>query len=669
MRKIQLLVIFCATFFVANSQTTCQTKYAQSVFSSAGNLYYTSNTTTGASDGSGVKFDKGNSSTYTRMVWDMGEFIPKGTEVCIKVKLEHCYNSGGQSSSKLSVWGNRTGSGTFYQQEGVKTFSYSGYTYICVDLDRNCRYMKVVDEGGCAFRVDNLKWSKCVTAPSAPTCGADKFKWENNVSISSSLARSQDLKFVTGSTTRYKIPGTLPSAFNGPVKIKVSEAISWDGYSNRAQTNRQLYEQWNIIFLKNGSVVYATPYTADLKDSTFSAEWSGALGVEKYFPNGVDEIYLAHYGDGIYGANKGMGGAHSVLPMSICLEYSLPQNKISGLVWNDKDYDQIKDGAETKVDGVKVYLYDDANNNGVVDAGENAVDSVVTDANGKYMFDSLVFNETATTITKQINSSTDDADERTGAGNATASWVGFNNENSGFRFTNLSIPYDAQITNAYITFTAGNTYSGSVAAVLKGEASGNSAAFASTTNQIVNRSSTSQSLTWNLPNFTQNSTYNTPNISSIVSAIVSRSDWSNGDPITILVYGPNTSGGANMQQAYMYDADATKAPILNIEYTQGTNRNFVITTDASAYSESTVMSTDNIEVANFTSGGNHDENNDFGITPPNVVSGKVFYDKGRNGVRGTNIGEPGVKLYLIEDLDSAVINASVNDTAVVSLEL
>ncbi len=59
---------------------------------------------------------------------------------------------------------------------------------------------------------------------------------------------------------------------------------------------------------------------------------------------------------------------------------------IGDRVWADLDGDGVQDPGEVGIPGVTVRLYNDPNNNGIVDVGETQVASTTTDANGLYRF-------------------------------------------------------------------------------------------------------------------------------------------------------------------------------------------------------------------------------------------------------------------------------------------
>ncbi|NOG57815.1 MAG: hypothetical protein HND54_08790 [Bacteroidetes bacterium] len=61
-------------------------------------------------------------------------------------------------------------------------------------------------------------------------------------------------------------------------------------------------------------------------------------------------------------------------------------NTLSGTVYNDVNYNGIKEGGELGVANVRVYLYMDNNSNGLVDPEDTRIQSALTDGNGDYSF-------------------------------------------------------------------------------------------------------------------------------------------------------------------------------------------------------------------------------------------------------------------------------------------
>ncbi len=61
-------------------------------------------------------------------------------------------------------------------------------------------------------------------------------------------------------------------------------------------------------------------------------------------------------------------------------------NEVTGTVYEDDDLDGVKDGGETGLANVRVYIYIDQNGDGQVDPEDTRVQSVLTDSNGDYTF-------------------------------------------------------------------------------------------------------------------------------------------------------------------------------------------------------------------------------------------------------------------------------------------
>ncbi len=176
------------------------------------------------------------------------------------------------------------------------------------------------------FFVSLNSYATYIYPPSSVNCASGNYNWTNNVTVSGTTVNA-DVRFIDGQTTKFKLPN-LPTSFNQAVTISVSEVVSWDGYSTRNNVN-QAYEQWKVVFIKGGTVVYQTEYTKDVGDYQYSAEWKGSLGTSQTFINGVDEIYLVHIEDPTYGSGTGSySSANSVVPAAVCLTYQSLSNPV-----------------------------------------------------------------------------------------------------------------------------------------------------------------------------------------------------------------------------------------------------------------------------------------------------------------------------------------------------
>ena len=192
------------------------------------------------------------------------------------------------------------------------------------------------------------------------------------------------------------------------------------------------------------------------------------------------------------------------------------------------------------------------------------------------------------TISKRIAAADDDMEEwispksgqtqskTIGALDAGSSDLEFGTESTGndpqivgMRFTSMNIPKGALITNAYIQFAvdATNKNNDPCNVILKGENSDSALIYIpSQNNNISQRSKTTDSVTWAVSGSSWSNVgaatidQRTPNLKNIIQEVIKRNGWKTGNPISIFMYGTGT------REVESYDGDATKAPMLVIEY-------------------------------------------------------------------------------------------------------
>lgn len=294
-------------------------------------------------------------------------------------------------------------------------------------------------------------------------------------------------------------------------------------------------------------------------------------------------------------------------------------NIVSGTVFADVNENAARESFEEGVSGVKVYLYADVDCDGMVDQNESKLDSTIVGTDGKYSFiqnyDTTSTTSSSETISKRVSSNYDDASEKSdGEMKRTEDKLHLGDKDAAVRFKSLSIPQGATITNAYIIFTSKDSKSESTQIRIYGEDENDADAFSSSDDDISDRDRTSNYETWTPGSWSSNSTYNTPDLSDIVEEIVGRTNWSSGNDMVFIL--EEISGH---RHAYTYDGSSSKAPELVVTYeTSGSVSTGSTVCYATKISENTVpsgshLTTDNIETAVFTSGGNHDSLNDFGL--------------------------------------------------------
>lgn len=134
----------------------------------------------------------------------------------------------------------------------------------------------------------------------------------------------------------------------------------------------------------------------------------------------------------------------------------------------------------------------------------------------------------------------------------------------GLRFTDLTIPEGATITDARIEFTPASNVGASVPALtVKAETSATPAAFEATSNNITSRPLTDASVAWSPAVWTAgviNEASTTPNLAPLLSEI----GWTSGNPI-VFVFQPD--GTDSQRQAESAKGSTPDGPKLVVTYT------------------------------------------------------------------------------------------------------
>ena len=135
----------------------------------------------------------------------------------------------------------------------------------------------------------------------------------------------------------------------------------------------------------------------------------------------------------------------------------------------------------------------------------------------------------------------------------------------GLRFTAMTIPAGATITNAYLTFRAiaadsPMTNSDATNLTIKGQLIANAPTFTTTSGNISSRTTTTASASWTPASWTAGSDYNSPSIVSVIQEIVDQGTWASGNAIAIII----TGTGHRASQAY--DTSPATAAKLVVTY-------------------------------------------------------------------------------------------------------
>lgn len=135
----------------------------------------------------------------------------------------------------------------------------------------------------------------------------------------------------------------------------------------------------------------------------------------------------------------------------------------------------------------------------------------------------------------------------------------------GIRFTNVNLPKNANIVNAYIQFKVDKATSGTVNLKIQGQASPNPSAFTSTRYNISSRPRTVNFVNWSPSAWTKvgeaGPAQATPNLAPIIQEIIGQQNWASGNSLVIII-----TGNPAKRVAEAYEGDRSGAPLLYIEY-------------------------------------------------------------------------------------------------------
>lgn len=140
----------------------------------------------------------------------------------------------------------------------------------------------------------------------------------------------------------------------------------------------------------------------------------------------------------------------------------------------------------------------------------------------------------------------------------------------GLHFRGLNVPKNANITNAYLQFTADESNSATAELEISLHNSSNSPAFSSS-NNVSGRSVFSQKVIWNPSSWSSGqsgSAQKSPDLKTMIQSLVNRSDWSSGNNMSIIIRGRGTSltSTSAKRVADSYEGGAAKAARLIVTY-------------------------------------------------------------------------------------------------------
>lgn len=172
----------------------------------------------------------------------------------------------------------------------------------------------------------------------------------------------------------------------------------------------------------------------------------------------------------------------------------------------------------------------------------------------------------ANDLSYRINLSSDDAEHVVSNGdlstNGNKLTLGYDNSNKqavGLRFNGIHIPSGSTVNNAYIEFTAYEDDSSNASFTIYAENSDDPNTY-SNSRKPNGVSTIGTTVDWpNVEAWSGNSTYRTPDITSLVQALIDRGGWAEGNAMSFII---KTSQNSGTRDARSYNNDASRAPRL-----------------------------------------------------------------------------------------------------------
>ncbi len=288
-------------------------------------------------------------------------------------------------------------------------------------------------------------------------------------------------------------------------------------------------------------------------------------------------------------------------------------NSIYGSVFHDLNQDGNYDVSENPQAGVTVNLYEDTNANGIIDGAESIVQSTTTNAEGEYVFSVTPTIVTNQSFSKRVDTDTDDASQFNNDSMILfAAGLDFEDEDpyTGIRINNITIPKNATINSASITFIANASDSNASNYEINIQNNDNPGTFINVDNNISDRWDEADKISWpNIPPITVNTPFSTPDLTSLVQRIVDRSGWTANNSMAFIF---KFISGSGEREVVSYDNDPNRAALLQVNYEGVVPESFIVVIDETTLPYGSVLTQSNAASISFTSIDETSCDNDFG---------------------------------------------------------
>jgi hypothetical protein len=133
----------------------------------------------------------------------------------------------------------------------------------------------------------------------------------------------------------------------------------------------------------------------------------------------------------------------------------------------------------------------------------------------------------------------------------------------GLRFAGLAIPAGADITNAYIQFTADEAQSVATNLTIAAQAADNAPTFTTALRNVSSRVRTGASVAWSPAAWTAGqagTSQRTPDLQDVIQQVVNRPGWASGNAMAFII------DGSGHRTADAFEGGAANAPLLHVEF-------------------------------------------------------------------------------------------------------
>lgn len=138
------------------------------------------------------------------------------------------------------------------------------------------------------------------------------------------------------------------------------------------------------------------------------------------------------------------------------------------------------------------------------------------------------------------------------------------------RFEGIRIPRGATVESAHLIFTPAADEKQAMKWTIQAEKTGNSAAPTATASNLSNRTKTSASTTWDLPDWEEDKPVKSPDLKAVVKEVTDQTAWSGGNALTFLISrAANASSLDYKRKFFSFEGAPERAVRLEYSYTFG----------------------------------------------------------------------------------------------------